>query len=210
MRRSWLVAAALLALWGGWSWWQARPLHPPPGVLAPDDPVQTPLEASMATILVGDFTLVPRARFDLTARVLSTARYRFDTGAALVPEDFALGWGRMSDSAVLKQIDITQSARFYYWHVRQFPIPRREIETHSANMHLIPADAGVRRALGRARVGQLVALDGYLVDANRADGWHWRTSLTRDDTGDGACELFYVTSIAMPAGQGAPAPSSPQ
>src|SRR6185437_4176759 len=77
----------------------------------------------------------------------STERYRFDAGAALVPEDFALGWGRMSDSAVLQQIDITQSARFYYWSVRQFPIPRREIETHSANMHLIPADAGVRRAL---------------------------------------------------------------
>jgi len=47
----------------------------------------------------------------------------------------------------------------------------------------------------------LVALDGYLVDANRADGWHWRTSLTRDDTGDGACELFYVTSVDVPAGQ---------
>ena len=76
----------------------------------------------------------------------------------------------------------------------------------SADMPL-PADAGVRRALGRARVGQLVALDGYLVDANRADGWHWRTSLTRDDTGDGACELFYVTSVDVPAGQ---VPSGPQ
>ena len=210
MRRPWLVAAALLALWGGWSWWQARPLHPPPGVLAPDDPVQMPLDTSMATIRVGDFTLTPRARFDLTARVLSTERYRFDAGAALVPEDFALGWGRMSDSNVLKQIDISQSGRFYHWSVRQFPIPRREIETHSANMHLIPADAGVRRALGRIRTGQLVTLDGYLVDAGRADGWRWRTSLTRDDTGDGACELFYVTSIATPTGQDTLVSSSPQ
>lgn len=201
MRRPWLVAAALLALWGGWSWWQARPLHPPPGVLAPDDPVQTPLDAPMVAIRVGDFMLTPRAKFDLTARVLSTERYRFDAGAALVPEDFALGWGRMSDSSVLKNIDVSQSGRFYHWSVRQLPIPRREIETHSANMHLIPADAGVRRTLGRVRAGQLVTLDGYLVDADRADGWHWRTSLTRDDTGDGACELFYVTSVDVPAGQ---------
>ena len=207
MRRPWLIAVALLALWGGWSWWQARPLHPLPGVLAPDDPVQTPLDTPMATIRVGDFALTPRARFDLTARVLSTERYRFDAGAALVPEDFALGWGRMSDSSVLGDIDISQSGRFYHWSVRRFPIPRREIEIHSANMHLIPADAVVRRALGRARTGQLVTLDGYLVDADRADGWRWRTSLSRDDTGDGACELFYVTSVDVSAGQ---VPSGPQ
>ena len=207
MRRPWLIAVALLALWGGWSWWQARPLHPLPGVLAPDDPVQTPLDTPMAAIRIGDFTLTPRARFDLTARVLSTERYRFDAGAALVPEDFALGWGRMSDSSVLGDIDISQSGRFYHWSVRRFPIPRREIEIHSANMHLIPADAVVRRALGRARTGQLVTLDGYLVDADRADGWRWRTSLSRDDTGDGACELFYVTSVDVSAGQ---VPSGPQ
>ena len=210
MRRPWLVAAALLALWGGWSWWRTRPLHPPPGVLAPDDPVQAPLDAPLATIRTGDFTLTPRARFDLVARVLSTERYRFDAGAALVPEDFALGWGRMSDSAVLRTVDISQAGRFYHWSVQAFPIPRREIETHSANMHLIPADAGVRRALGRVRVGQLVALDGYLVDADRADGWHWRTSLTRDDTGAGACELFYVTSATTAAAQDTPLPPGSQ
>ncbi len=28
--------------------------------------------------------------------------------------------------------------------------------------------------------------------AARPCGWHWRSSLTRDDTGPGACELVYV------------------
>ncbi|MBD8897976.1 hypothetical protein [Rhodanobacter sp. DHG33] len=210
MRRPWLIAAILLALWGGWSWWHARPLHPGPGELAPDDPVQTALDEPMQPIRFGDFTLTPRAKFDLVARVLSTEHYHFDVGAALVPEDFALGWGRMSDSSVLKDVDISQSGRFYYWHVQQFPIPRREIETHSANMHLIPADVGVRRELARVRVGQVVALDGFLVDADRPDGWHWRTSLTRDDTGDGACELFYVTSVDSSAAHAAPASPSTQ
>jgi hypothetical protein len=214
MRRDWpgpwLVAALLLALWGGWSWWHARPLHPGPGELAPDDPVQTALDEPVEPIHLDDFALTARAKFELVARVLSTENYRLDPGAALVPEDFALGWGRMSDSAVLKDIDISQSGRFYYWHVRQFPIPRREIETHSANMHLIPADAGVRRELAQVRVGQVVALDGLLVDADRADGWHWRTSLTRDDTGNGACELFYVTSVDTPAEQTASLPSGAQ
>ncbi|WP_166627906.1 hypothetical protein [Thiopseudomonas denitrificans] len=42
------------------------------------------------------------------------------------------------------------------------------------------------------RPGQVIALEGYLVDAAAPDGWRWNTSLTRKDTGTGACELFWV------------------
>jgi len=41
----------------------------------------------------------------------------------------------------------------------------------------------------------VIHLQGFLVDASRGDGWRWRTSMSRDDTGDGACELVYVESI---------------
>ncbi len=59
-------------------------------------------------------------------------------------------------------------------------------------MHMIPADADVKRQLEQVRQGQVVHIEGFLVDASRADGWHWKTSMTRDDTGAGACELIYV------------------
>jgi hypothetical protein len=42
-----------------------------------------------------------------------------------------------------------------------------------------------------------VSLRGQLVDAVRADGFTWRTSLRRDDTGAGACELLLVESAAI-------------
>lgn len=190
MRRLPWFALILLLAWGALGWWKHRPLHPPPGVLAAAAPVQEDL-ADGASLVRGEVTLHTRARFALTARVLSREDYRFDGGAALAPMDLALGWGRMSDSAVLAQIEISQSSRFYYWHVRDFPIPRREIETSSANMHLIPADTGVRRAMDHVRPGELVHLEGFLVDASRP-GWSWHTSMTREDTGDGACELVFV------------------
>jgi hypothetical protein len=147
------------------------------------------------TLQRGDFRLQTRARFELIARVLSREDYRFDAGAALAPTDLALGWGRMSDSDVLSQIQVSQGNRFYHWHVDHFPIPRREIEQSSANMHMIPADDTARRELDHVRAGEVIHLQGFLVDASRADGWRWRTSMTRDDTGDGACELVYVESI---------------
>lgn len=189
-----LVMAALVAL----HVWRQKPRVPPTGTLAMEAPLQVDLPQG-ARLQHGDVTLLTRARFELTARVLSREDYRFDAGAALAPVDLALGWGRMSDSAVLAKIDISQGNRFYHWRVDEFPIPRREIETSSANMHMIPADDSVRRALERVRPGEVIHLQGFLVDASRPDGWQWHTSMTREDTGGGACELVYVENVEAAA-----------
>ena len=128
--------------------------------------------------------------------MLAREDYRFDAESRLSPTDLALGWGRMSDSAVIGQLEIGQSARFYHYRWRgQPPIPPAEIVRSSANMHMIPANAAVARDLDRVRVGQVVSLRGRLVEAQRSDGWHWRSSLTREDSGGGACELVLVDAI---------------
>jgi hypothetical protein len=103
----------------------------------------------------------------------------------------------MSDESILKDIKITQSGRFYYWHVNEFPIPREEIETHSANMHMIPANSQIEKLLKSVRVGQIVTFKGQLVEVKAQDGWHWKSSLTRNDTGAGACELVFVESFTF-------------
>jgi hypothetical protein len=69
------------------------------------------------------------------------------------------------------------------------------IATHSANTHCLPADAAVRALLLAVKRHELVTLDGYLVEVTAADGYHWRSSLTRDDTGGGACEVMWITSL---------------
>lgn len=188
------VVAVLLIGWGGLHHWHHREVIQPPGVLAPDAPHQVNLTDG-ARLRRDDVTLSTRAYIELTARVLSREDYTWDAGAKLAPTDLALGWGRMSDSAVLARIDISQSGRFFYWRTKAWPIPPNEIEWSSANMHIIPADAGVRGALKRVRKGQLVHIEGFLVDASRPGGWQWKTSLTRGDTGAGACELVYVESL---------------
>ncbi|HJR12544.1 MAG TPA: hypothetical protein VJ833_01440 [Rhodanobacteraceae bacterium] len=197
MRRgsTWLFCALALGL--GWLWWNGRPVAHVEGVIAPDAPVQSGLASPQPPIPFKDAVLHPLASFSLTARVLARDDYRFDPQSDLSPTDLALGWGRMSDGAVLREIDIRQSGRFYYWRTKAFPIPRREIETHSANMHMIPADALVAHELRRVRSGDVISLEGLLVEADRPNGWKWRSSMTRDDTGDGACELVYVQSLSI-------------
>jgi len=189
------VVLLVYILWGGWSWFAGRPVHPADGVLAADDPRQTNV-ADGDKIKVGHWILTVRAEYVITARVLAQERYRFDALSDLVPEDLALGWGPMSDNRVLRDIDISQSNRFYYWRApSRLPIAAASVAAHSANTHVIPQNRLIARQLSRLRPGQVVTLSGELVDAVRDDGRFIRTSLVRTDTGAGACEVLWVTDV---------------
>ena len=197
--KHWLWILLGIALLG---WWFSPPSRSArahdPGVLAPDTPEQDDI-AHGTPFQDGDFTITPLADFSMTARVLSREDYRFDHAAALSPTDLAFGWGRMSDSRVLARLDISQSNRWYYYHwsTAAPPIPRDEIVRSSANMHMIPADDDVRAALKRVHPGDIVHLEGELIEAHGKDGSDWRSSMTRDDTGDGACEVVYVKRLVV-------------
>lgn len=169
----------------------------PPRVVAGDAPLQTPVPVGMAPIRLAAATLTPVAGFSLDARVLSRLDYSLGREADLSPLDLAVGWGPMREPAVLDQLDLDQGGRFYTyrWTRPLEGVTAEAIAESSANMHLIPADAGVARALGRLAPGARVRLDGWLVNADAPDGWHWRTSTTRADTGAGACELVYVCAV---------------
>ena len=65
-------------------------------------------------------------------------------------------------------------------------------------MHMLPADDAVAAALGDVEAGERVRIDGWLVQVNAPDGWRWRSSLTREDSGGGACELVYVCAVTRP------------
>ena len=159
-------------------------------------PLQSPVPASLAAFRLQPATLQPLAGFSVEARVLSREDYAFGRESALSPTDLALGWQRMGDDAVLSHLAITQSARWYHYRWSgEPPLPPREIAASSANMHLIPADARVASALHRIGKGDRLRIDGWLVEADAPDGWRWRSSLTREDVGNGACEVVYVCSI---------------
>ncbi|QCB46096.1 hypothetical protein E5678_08745 [Hydrogenophaga sp. PAMC20947] len=189
-----LVFAALIGF-GLIQHLQTRPVEPGQGVVAPDLPRQVDQQA--AALQLKGYTLQPLQKFSVEARVLGTERYSIGREAELSPLDLALGWGQMSDSAVLEKIKISQSNRFYFWRVDEFPIPRRVIERSSANMHMIPANVAMARGLKSVRVGQVVRIDGWLVEAQASDGWRWRSSLSRDDSGAGGCEIVLVQDLQI-------------
>ena len=77
------------------------------------------------------------------------------------------------------------------------PIPKLEIISSSSNMHIIPANERVRSMLKEVRKHDVVRLKGYLVHCVGKDGWKWTSSLSRNDSGNGACELIYTESVEI-------------
>ena len=177
--------------------WSMREIVHPPGILVPERPSQNDLE-NATEIQIDSYRLKPRANFQIRARVLSREDYSWGSEADLSPVDLALGWGVMSDQAVLDRISINQSGRWYYTRYElPAPIPDQAIIQNSGNMHMIPSSDWVRKKLKKIRRGDIVQLRGQLVDIDGDSGWFWRTSMTRNDTGGGSCEILYLQDVMV-------------
>jgi hypothetical protein len=209
--RSWLTIALFVAAIG---WWfsplsprapQVAALAPgadsdcppPPRVVAGAPPLQSAVPATLRPFRLAAAQLQPLAGFSVEARVLSRKDYRRGRESQLSPTDLALGWGAMAAEGMAERLDVSQSGRWYHYQwTGEAPLPPREIANSSANMHLIPANAAAAATLRDVREGERVRIDGWLVEADATDGWRWRSSLSRDDTGAGACEVVYACSIS--------------
>jgi hypothetical protein len=168
----------------------------PPAWSDDDNPRQSDADA-MEPFRLGRARVTPLAGFSLEARVLSRKDYSGGAEAEFSPTDLALGWGPMAELGMAERLDVSQGGRWYRyrWGSEGPPLPPSQIVRHSANMHLIPADSTVAGALDDVSAGDTVQLHGWLVRIERDDGWKWTSSMRRDDSGNGSCELVYVCRI---------------
>ena len=192
----WLIVMAVIWM----TWRHFAPISRAPGVLAGDEPEQVLCSTPQPVLERKSFTLKPLALYTIKARILGMKHYWGEEPDKLSPYDAAVGWGRMSDTAVLEKLDISQSLRFFHWRYwgEHPPIPVDEIISHAANMHLIPDDDRVLSQIAGLKKGMLVRMSGYLVEATHPRAvTPWRSSLTRDDDGAGACELMLVKVVQV-------------
>lgn len=169
----------------------------PPAFMDASQPLQSPATASPQPFELDGARISPLAGFSLEARVLSREDYSFGNEARFSPTDLALGWGPMAAEGLAEKLDVSQGGRWYRyrWGAGGPPLPPDTIARHSANMHMVPADAAVARKLADVEAGQVVRLHGWLVRIDDPSGWHWKSSMSRDDTGAGACELVLVCAF---------------
>ena len=191
-----IFTSILLILTFTYFFWPEKVISYPSGQTAPDQPIQQNLILNKEW-QKDEFNVNALAEYKIKARVLSRNNFSIGRESKISPVDFALGWGPMSDQDVIDKIEITQSNRWYHWKTEAYPLPNQEISLNSANVHIIPKDDSIEDKLDGVYKGSLIEMRGYLVELSADDGWHWKSSLRRDDTAGGSCELLWVEELTI-------------
>lgn len=177
-----------------------------------DAPTQTPIPDSyvlFSTAMPGVY-LRPRATYELNAYVMSRKEYdgplSWDPLGELVPIDLALAWQRAASPRVQETLTIRQSSRWYFWRQKgelSLNLSAHELNASMANVHMVPADDRMRSLLSEVQEGRCYRFTGHLVDIDAQDpSLARRTSMSRTDSGAGACEILllqHVVETACPA-----------
>jgi hypothetical protein len=165
------------------------------------DPQQTADAARPFEHIAGGrrYRIVPRFEWDESAHVMSEEPYSAGAAGALIPLDWVLAWGPVLAPPYAGRVHYTQVSRFYMWGAPDVGLDRATIVSHTANTHVIPATARLRRAAACVRKGDDVRLQGWLVDVDGIDdpSFHWRTSVSRTDEGPGSCETVYLIRLTI-------------
>jgi hypothetical protein len=138
------------------------------------------------------FKITPLARYEISARVIQIQRYYFDHMSSVSPIDFGVAWGVASNQSTIDEMTFIINDRYLSF---RSPNYTPELSSCIANMHLLPANERVESQLKSVKLGQGISMSGYLVSLDNPNIGKFKSSLTRSDSGPGACEIMWVETI---------------
>jgi hypothetical protein len=168
------------------------------------DPVQMSYASDQPIIKEfrsGRFTMIPLAEYKISGVMVSKKTYSSNWDGKVSPIDLAIAWGKLAEPENDRYITYSQGYRWYHYKWREgSPVDHSYVISHSSNNHIIPANENIYRAIKTIKAKDRVVLKGLLVNLKgtyKGQTVTWNTSLSRTDTGNGSCELFYVTYVRI-------------
>jgi len=173
------------------------------------EPIQEATDRGPFTVTIDGYTytVTPRASYDISGLVVSQHRgdalfniyHKADPGNI---KDVCVVWGEAITSGAYQKVRFSSEEFTCYYSWSGVITPPFNPEKMSNN-HLIPATPDVAARIGAVHVGDQMRMRGLLVDytvtKDGQDIFTRRTSLTRKDGGNGACEILYTTDVSVVA-----------
>ena len=212
MKPLFILLVSSLALWLGGGWAADR-LPAPSQLKSPVE--QAPLQTDIVEGLPGSqpftldrhghhYVIKPKAHYQISGVVVSLSDANswrnithMKVGDFINTRDLCVIWHENASNPRLGQFSFTHGDWTCYVQTHDTEAWRSFKLNELSNNHLLPATPEVADVLAKVRIGDQISISGQLVDYS-TDGMPVRkTSLTRDDTGNGACEILYAKDIQI-------------
>lgn len=172
------------------------------------EPLQHALTAPAFEARAGgvDYRVAPVADYEITGLVVS--RHDADTWWDWIHRaskdhlnvvDLCMVWGVNAAHGAYEKMSFSSGQFVCYFSSRDDAAWEPQYIRALSNNHLLAEDSGIARQLRRLRVGDQVRIGGQLASYSHQAGFAFTrgTSLTREDTGNGACETIFVREVEL-------------
>ena len=199
------IVSAVVAVTTSYLAWRLPPAGSHPEIH--NEPIQSSLlEGQDATLVVSiqdhQYSIKPRYNYHLTGLVVATSDamgWRNIThraaGDFLNTNDICVVWGANAEELDLSQFTFTHGDWTCYVSTSSSEAWRKFKMDGLANNHVLPSTPELAARFRDVRIGDSIVIDGQLVDYSTDGGASRTTSVVRTDTGNGACEIIYVTDF---------------
>ena len=171
-----------------------------------------PLQSTVAAPAFGahagkvDYRIAPVADYDITGLVVS----RHDADAwwdwihaasndHLNVVDLCMIWGANAADGAYEKMKFSSGQFVCYVSSKDSDAWQPQYLRALSNNHLLTENPVIARQLRQVRVGDQIRLRGQLVSYSHDAGFAFTrgTSITREDTGNGACETVFVRDLEL-------------
>ena len=168
-------------------------------------PIQKEASGEKEKIIIGgkEITIEKLYSYEVSGRVVQTYEYKDyyygdETYNTIAKKDVGIVWGNLVQDDILKNIKFSMNgARFLKYTYRRGDWEKKlssPIKKLCSNNHLISNDETITSLIKQIKKNDYIKISGYLINAYWGNSY-LTTSISRDDEGNGACEVVYVTDI---------------
>ncbi|MEN1728142.1 MAG: hypothetical protein AAGJ52_06850 [Pseudomonadota bacterium] len=207
-RKHWITGFLLVSIAVTVTAWLNRNTFPETMPWVPDlafEPRQSSVNDASFITEANDvrYEVQPLYDYELTGLVVSFKRFTPGIGLHerwndyINVADVCVVWGENASDIDLNQFDFWNLEFTCYIQTRDMAAWQAFDQDALANNHLLTDNAYVQSVIDDLRVGDIVRLEGQLVEYGEPGRQKRGTSTTRTDRGNGACETIFVEHAAI-------------
>ena len=151
-----------------------------------------------------DYVIYPVAEYEIAGLVVTRNDIGgfsdiYHTSDSVDVVDVCLLWGDNAREAVYRNYDFWSEPFSCWYRPKRNTARARFSDDALSNTHVLAKDESLAKRLNSIHLGDQIRLRGKLINYHPAGASEQlrRSSLTRKDTGNGACEVMYVEEFEL-------------